>query len=534
MKKDLLLVLFGICFLLMFISGCSKNKVRVTTSQNTKIETEQEDNNQNDNQIKDTTDNNDVNNELNENQSLDQAVVNEDNTYTWEEITVTIPESWKDKYVIQTSEDGFYFFQKSSYDINEGMGFLCGFFRRKVDVFDGMEATPLAYTKDTLYCASYPTDVSYYYENVEIADEYIQMSKELPLLERSIHITRENVNYNPNEYVLPMSNTKLYSKEYLTCFDDNRLWIARNEIYARYGRKFDNMYLQQYFDSCSWYEGTVATDKFDESILNEMEKANLQAIKGAEEEYNKTHPYPKRYKLGEQLEVDLDGDGKKNKVEYQLKKDENSDDYKAYITIDGTTFDLEDFGIYLITPEEKGFYITDLADFKAGLEIAILDYGPSYDLETHFFTYNGKLEHIGTVSGFPFKEYNGYDGLSNPLTVTGTIRADIIHTCYANADWRYDVDKNKLVFQEDGYYPLVENSHELYVDLPVYYEKSEDSVTSIIKAQQEVFFVSTDAKEWIEVKGKDGTSGYMHIKDNKIVPLGRDATEVFSNLFFAD
>ena len=121
MRKNLLLVLLGICFLLMFISGCSKNKVRVTTSQNTKIETEQEENNQNDNQMKDTTDNNDVDNALNENQSLDQAVVNEDSTYTWEEITVKVPESWKDKYVIQTSDDGFYLFQKSSYDITEGM-----------------------------------------------------------------------------------------------------------------------------------------------------------------------------------------------------------------------------------------------------------------------------------------------------------------------------------------------------------------------------------------------------------------------------
>lgn len=535
MKKNLLLALIGISSFLMLISGCSRNNNKETISKDIKNETNQEDNNnQTDGQKQENTDNQTVD-DLNDNQTSNQGTLNADNTYTWEEITVTIPESWKEKYVIRTSEDGFYFFQKSSNDINEGMGFLCGFYRNTVDVLDGIEMTPLAYTDDTLYCVSYPTDVSYYQENENIANEYKQMAKELSLMEKSIHIVKDNVSYDPDEYVLPMSNTKLYSKEYLICFDNNRLRIARNEIYARHGFEFENIYLQRYFESCSWYEGTVATGKFDESILNENEKSNLQAIKNAEEEYSKAHPYPKRFNVGEQIEVDLDGDGKNNNLEFQLKNvDGDPADIKAYITIEGTTFDLQEYGIYLRSPELKGFYITDLADFKAGLEIAILDYGPSDDLVTHFFTYQKKLEYIGTVSGFPFKDYDGYDGFANPLTVTGTIRADLIHTCFAKADWRYDVDNNKLLFQENGYYPIVENSHELYVDLPVYYEMNEHSATSIIKAQKEVFFMATDAKEWIEVKGKDGTRGFMHIKDQKVVPLGRKATEVFSNLLFAD
>lgn len=535
MKRNLLLGLLGICSLLMFISGCTKNNGKMTTSQNTNINIKQEDDNEKDSQNLDNINENNTNSSVNDNQSSNQGVGNEDNTYTWEEISVTIPESWKDKYVIHTMEDGFYFYQKASYDINEGMGYLCGYFRNKIDTIDGMEATPLAYSDDTIYCVSYPTDVSYYYENEEIAKEYEQMSKELPLMEKSIHIDKKNIHYDPSEYVLPMSSTKLYSKDYLTCLDNNQLWIARNEIFARYGRQFDNVYLQQYFESCSWYEGTTKKDKFDESVLNDIEKDNLKAIKSAEKEHEKNQPYPKKYKIGKQIEIDLDGDGKKNVLQYQVKNSTtDTDNYKAYITIDGTTFDLEDFGIYMIMPEEKGFYITDLADYKKGLEIAIMDYGPSNDLETYFFTYNGKLEYIGDVTGFPFKEYGGYDGLANPLTVTGTIRADIIETCYAYAEWRYDVEQNKLVFQDNGYYPIIENPHELYVDLPVYYEMSENSETSIIKAQKEVFFVATDAKEWIEVKGKDGTKGYMHVKDNKILPLNREATDVFSDLNFFD
>lgn len=535
MKKNVLLRIIGICSLLILISGCSKNNGQMTTSNNTNFDQKQADNNEKDDQNLDTIDDNNTNSDLNENQTSNQGVVNEGNTYTWEEITVTIPESWKDLYVVRSYEDGFYFYQKTSYEINESMGFICGYFRSKIDTIDGMEATPLAYSDDTLYCVSYPTDVSYYYENEKIANEYKQMVKDTPLMEKSIQIEKDNIHYDPSEYVLPLSSTKLYSKDYLTCFDSNQLWIARNEIFARHGRQFENTYLKQYFESCSWYDGTIENSKFDDSVLNDIEKENLKAIKSAEQEYEKNHPYPKKYKLGEQVEVDLDGDGKKNILQYQLKNSmPDTDNYKAFITIDGTTFNLEDYGVYLITPEEKGFYITDLADFKAGLEIAVLDYGGSYDLETHFFTYNGKLEYIGSVDGFPFKEYDGYDGLANPLVVTGMIRADLIHTCYGKAEWRYDVEKNQLVFQDNGYYPIVESPHELYVDLPVYYETNENSEMSIIKAQKEVFFVAMDGKEWIEVKGKDGTKGYMHVKDNKILPLNREATDVFSDLNFFD
>lgn len=50
--------------------------------------------------------------------------------------------------------------------------------------------------------------------------------------------------------------------------------IARNEIYARHGRRFQAEDLQSYFDFKSWYRGTIDSDSFDESILNEYEKTN--------------------------------------------------------------------------------------------------------------------------------------------------------------------------------------------------------------------------------------------------------------------
>lgn len=54
--------------------------------------------------------------------------------------------------------------------------------------------------------------------------------------------------------------------------------IARNEIYARHGRMFSDPDLQNYFNSVSWYDGYLTADEFDESVLSQTEKDNLNTI----------------------------------------------------------------------------------------------------------------------------------------------------------------------------------------------------------------------------------------------------------------
>lgn len=55
--------------------------------------------------------------------------------------------------------------------------------------------------------------------------------------------------------------------------------IARNEIYARHGRRFSDESLQAYFDSCSWYEGWIEPDDFPEGMLSELEQENIRTIR---------------------------------------------------------------------------------------------------------------------------------------------------------------------------------------------------------------------------------------------------------------
>lgn len=51
--------------------------------------------------------------------------------------------------------------------------------------------------------------------------------------------------------------------------------IAKNEIYARHGRKFKDPELRAYFEARSWYNGTIEPDKFKEDVFNEIEKENI-------------------------------------------------------------------------------------------------------------------------------------------------------------------------------------------------------------------------------------------------------------------
>ncbi len=82
-----------------------------------------------------------------------------------------------------------------------------------------------------------------------------------------------------NEYVLPDSAKRKLKKSDLKGLSKEELRIARNEVYARHGRMFDDKKLQKYFDSQSWYEGTVPASEFSEDVLSSVEKKNVAFIR---------------------------------------------------------------------------------------------------------------------------------------------------------------------------------------------------------------------------------------------------------------
>lgn len=79
-------------------------------------------------------------------------------------------------------------------------------------------------------------------------------------------------------YILPESNSRYISESELANLNEETCRIARNEIYARHGRKFKDEELQNYFNQFEWYSPTIEPDNFPESLLNQYEKENRDLI----------------------------------------------------------------------------------------------------------------------------------------------------------------------------------------------------------------------------------------------------------------
>ena len=82
-----------------------------------------------------------------------------------------------------------------------------------------------------------------------------------------------------DEYLLPDSDTRLYTREELSQYDRETLALMRNEILARHGYPFKKEQYQTYFGSKSWY---TPDPNFNYNCLNSIEMANVETIKALE------------------------------------------------------------------------------------------------------------------------------------------------------------------------------------------------------------------------------------------------------------
>ncbi len=143
----------------------------------------------------------------------------------------------------------------------------------------------------------YYTYHSYYYYGYEdlaaLYSDYVTKSLEYYTYESSVADSdtgAESISSEPeettdtDEYILPDSSTRELTVEDLQGLSQEQLRLARNEIYALEGRKFQDEDLQAYFDSKSWYQGTIEPGEFTDDMLSDIERANVNLISDYEKE----------------------------------------------------------------------------------------------------------------------------------------------------------------------------------------------------------------------------------------------------------
>ena len=78
--------------------------------------------------------------------------------------------------------------------------------------------------------------------------------------------------------ILPQSDDRILTERDVSDLSLQEINYAKNEIYARHGRRFQSKELQDYFNAQSWYHSTVDAEDFSESWLSDIEKKNAEFL----------------------------------------------------------------------------------------------------------------------------------------------------------------------------------------------------------------------------------------------------------------
>lgn len=86
-----------------------------------------------------------------------------------------------------------------------------------------------------------------------------------------------------SEYIFSDMDTRYLTQDEVSKLSLQAVCYAKNELYARHGRKFLSQELKDYFNDKTWYEGTVDPDSFSPGVFNTYENDNLLLLVSAEE-----------------------------------------------------------------------------------------------------------------------------------------------------------------------------------------------------------------------------------------------------------
>lgn len=120
-------------------------------------------------------------------------------------------------------------------------------------------------------------------------EEYVVVRSTLSLKGSKLYLMAEEVldrdgnalTLEPDEaetYILPDSDKRLLTDADVADLSLQEINYAKNEIFARHGRRFLSSELQTYFDGKTWYHGTVSASDFSESSLSEIERKNADFL----------------------------------------------------------------------------------------------------------------------------------------------------------------------------------------------------------------------------------------------------------------
>lgn len=223
-------------------------------------------------------------------------------TYQFKDVEVTLPASWSGKCGMSIGESSISFYHLASREAHlnadgSNGGRLLSVIYSPDYSFTSREPnyTIIGSGSDGVYYYTLPTDLQGYTEDASVWSEWQQVSDQVDWVKSHISMisvsensTAANLDANSlassvtnivqNGSIVADSSSRVLSASELSSLNASQLQMAINEIYARNHRRFDTPSIQAYFDSQSWYSGTIEPGNFNPSSMSETEWANISLM----------------------------------------------------------------------------------------------------------------------------------------------------------------------------------------------------------------------------------------------------------------
>ena len=244
--------------------------------------------------------------------------------------------------------------------------------------------------------------------------------------------------------------------------------------------------------------------------------------------------------VGGTVNADLNGDGTAEAVRLWLER-EGEYGQSVHLSIGGRDYTaaLAALRSGFDCPDDDLWAITDLDSGDGKLEIAIQDWGPSDDLTTSFFRFDGKdLQDLGSVEGFLcFPSGAGDVTLPGDGTVRSYMRLKVLQTWWATVNYAMGADGKYAPVPQDFYVSTSEDQQtKLLCDLNAY-DKPEGT-KRVLPAGTAARIVGTDDAHWVRLTLADGGDAWLRLADNGFsleAPKGAvNSWDALSGLFMAD
>lgn len=318
-----------------------------------------------------------------------------------------------------------------------------------------------------------------------------------------------------DQYYYPELSERVWTQEDLSGFSRTELSIARNELFAKYGRIFEDSFLSQVFGVKSWYEPKYTAEEFDASWqehLTEVEKENLQTIMAYEKMWGWRGNTGQGRKEVKQLLsgswLDLDGDGIKEQILYQIEEyamdgSKNgagelslivrSQRGESKVFLDGEDGNLFHENCYVTSMDERNYFLI------------VLDYGLSADYVCTFFSYqDNELTKAGQMATYAsgLKVYE--DKILAPT--------ETCHLQCQPVDYMYVYQNGEFVHQPSEYYEYRGNTVTALRDFSLFAKKEAAEPSIILEEGEQVKILGGDLQEWVLLEKADtGECGWLKV-----------------------